>query len=196
MNHSGIISTSRGQHRIQNVSGYVCVYERGLPQFWAARCPALSLPSHFSLSSFLAPPYFPRGNLICRLPRCCPRLSTSFPPSASSLFWVTESTHQLLALFVFQSTILTGVRKITVGSRQNRLLFFFPHCQSRCDLILPSVLPPLFCLLLCCSPLHHPFCCVPASLSNIYPCVLVMMDGESVTVKPTSHPSRTLQQHS
>lgn len=33
----------------------------------AAR-PALSLPSHFSLSSFPAPAVFPRGNLICCLP--------------------------------------------------------------------------------------------------------------------------------
>lgn len=189
MNHSGIISTSRGQHEIQNVclAMYVCMREDYQSSELPAR-PALSLPSHFSLSSFPPLPYFPRGNLICRLPRRCSCLSTSFPPSASSLFWVTESTHQLLALFVFQSTILTGVRNIAVGSRQNHLLFFSPHCQSRCDLILPPVLPPLFFLLLCCSPLDHPFCCAPASLSNISHCVLVMMNGESVTVKPTSHP--------
>lgn len=129
MNHSGIISTSRGQRGIQNVYVWVCMCvcmrEDYQSSELAAR-PALSLPSHFSLSSFLPSPYFPRGNLICRLPRRCSRLSTSFPPSASSLFWVTESTHQLLPLFVFQSTILTAVRNITVGSRQNRLLFFSP----------------------------------------------------------------------
>lgn len=92
----------------------------------AAR-PALSLPSHFSLSSFPAPAVFPRGNLICCLPRRCSRRSASLPPSASSLFWVTESSHQLLALFVFQSTILTGVRSNSVGSRKNTLLSLPPH---------------------------------------------------------------------
>lgn len=133
MNHSGIISTSRGQRGIQNVYVWVCMCvcmrEDYQSSELAAR-PALSLPSHFSLSSFLPSPYFPRGNLICRLPRRCSRLSTSFPPSASSLFWVTESTHQLLPLFVFQSTILTAVRNITVGSRQNRVLFFPPLPQQ------------------------------------------------------------------
>lgn len=138
--------------------GRTCMREDYQSSELAAR-PALSLHSHFSLSSFLASPCFPRGNLICRLPRRCSCLSTSFPPSTSSLFWVTESTHHLLALVVFQSTILTGVRSITVGSRQNHVLHFSPLRHSRCDLILPSVLPLLFCLLLRCSLLLCP--CMP-----------------------------------
>lgn len=121
MNHSGIVSTSRSQHGIQNV--YVCMREDYQSPELAAR-PALSLPFHFSLSSFCPRRISPGGSLICRLPRRCSRLSTSFPPSASFLFWVTESTDQLLALFVFQSTILTAVRNITVGFRQNRFFFF------------------------------------------------------------------------
>lgn len=171
MNHSGIISTNRGQHGIQNVyvwvCVYVCVYERGLPQLWAGSSPCLVAPLPFFSVLLPAPAVFPRGNLICRLPRRCSRLSTSFPPPASSLFWVTESTHQLLALFVFQSTILTGVRNITVGSRRNRILFFFffptssqqvwpysPFSASTTVLSSPPLLPSSSSLLLCpCIPL-------------------------------------------
>lgn len=200
MNHSGIISTSRGQHGIQNVRVCVgmCVWERGLPEFWAGSTPCLPHCSPI----FLCPPSCPR--------RISPRKLNLLSPPAVAPVSLHHSHHRHLpcsgwpkAPINFSPSLFSNQQSSQVGGTSRwapgKTLFFFfppPHLHSRCDLILPSVLPPLFCLLLRRAPLHHPFCCVPASLSNISRCVLVMMDGESVTVKPTSHPSHTLQQHS
>lgn len=135
---------------------------------------------------------FPRGNLIfCLTLIFLLSFYIVLTIRIFLVFWMTAGKDKLLSLIVFQSTALTDVRSIMVGFR----LKLFLNLGSRSNLILPAIIPPLLCLCICCSPLHHPFCSIPASLTNILHSILVMMNEEPVTVNLTSHPSQTLQQH-
>lgn len=84
MNHSGIISTSQGQHGIQNVCVGMCVWQRGLPEFWAGSTPCLPRSSPI----FLCPPSGPR--------RISPRKLNLLSPPTVAPVSVHHSHHRHL----------------------------------------------------------------------------------------------------